>query len=216
MFTIDSEARIMVYLGEAVPEDDGTYIHTRTELAALISAKPGEWSVQLWNHLPGVTPILTPKFRNKQTAVERIWAKLAELYPDAILESDMPKKRGHAVPTQRPAERVRRVGADVRGRGQATTSGRNSGSGEHTNGKNGGKNGTRKSAWAEELTEALRKRFRPGDSFELQDVYKWIPQFQRRHQENHHIAARLRTTLAQDLRGTGIVKSVSKGKYRMA
>ena len=206
MFTIDPEALVKPYRNGLVadPEDSGTYINSKVELAALIDAKPGEWAVRLWNQLPGVTPIHTPpgestaKFRNKQTAAERIWQKLCELYPDAVASEDMPKK-----------QKVRGSRGDS---GTAKSRHRRAGTGR---GPRPAKNG-RKSRWAEELTEALRKQFNPGDSFELQDVYKLIPQFQRRHPENKHIAARLRATLAQDLRGSGVVKSSAKGKYKLA
>lgn len=213
MFTIDSEALLKPYRNGVVAdlEDSGTYINSKVELAALIGAKPGEWAVRLWNQLPGVTPIHTPpgeptaKFRNKQTAVERIWQKLCELYPDAVASEDMPKAKTHAKTVSHAAPhraRTRKVASHPKSSKGKTR-------------EAGTKNG-RKSAWAEELTEALRKQFNPGDTFELQDVYKLIPQFQRRHKENHHVAARLRTTLAQDLRGAGIVKTTAKGKYRMA
>ena len=203
MFAIDSEGIVLHYPPNSAvdPSDSGTYVHTQAELAALIGAKPGEWAVKLWNQLPGVTPIHTPpgepsaKFRNKQTAVERIWNKLAELYPDAILESDMPKaKEQNENPKRRSKHRARTPKA-----GKTTAKAENG----------------RKVWWAEELTAELRKRFDSGVEFELSDVYKLIPTFQRRHKENHHIAARLRTTLAQDLRGEGVVKSIGKGKYRM-
>jgi hypothetical protein len=211
MFTIDSDAHVSSYPGGSVanPEDSGTYIHTQVELAALISTKPGEWSVALWNQLPGVIQVHTPpgekaaKFRNKQTATERIWNKLCELYPDAILESDMPKKET-------------RLGKVLKGTiavSPAKVAPRKDGTFKAPRLKSDGTG--RKSAWAEELTEELRKRFKAGDDFALSDVYKLIPAFQRRHKENHHVAARLRTTLAQDLRGNGIVKSLSKGKYRL-
>lgn len=199
MFTIDSEARItalkdnledpLEHLGAL-----GAHVSNHKELEQVIQAHPGEWAVKLWNNLPGVTLIHTPpgeripKFRNRATATERIWAKLCELYPDAILPEDMPKKKLKPA-TNQPA---RKKGTKARA--------------VHFGGK---------SNWAEELTAELQKRFKPGEDFELADVYKLISAFQRRHKENHHVAARLRTTLAQDLRGRGIVKALSKGKYRM-
>jgi hypothetical protein len=212
MFTIDSEARVTPYSGsEAAAEDDGVQVHNRLDLDCVISGKPGEWAVMLWNQLPGVTPIHTPpgepaaKFRNKQTAVERIWKKLCEIYPAAVVQratiEDVPKETKLA----RAIKGAKSVSPEkVAPRKNSTFKAPGNGAG-------------RKSAWAEELTEELRKRFKPGEDFELADVYKLIPAFQRRHKENHHIAARLRTTLAQDLRGNGIVKSVGsgRGKYRM-
>lgn len=97
MFTIDyddtsSNATLRIYpRGQSAdPDDSGTHVANREDLATLIQAKPGEWSVTLWNHLPGVTPINTPKFRNRSTAIDRIWGKLCELYPDAVPSEEMP------------------------------------------------------------------------------------------------------------------------------
>lgn len=192
--------------GERMPEGAAATekeIGCRKDLKALIEEAPGSFAVKLWNQLPGVTPILTPKFRNRATAVERIWNKLAELYPDAILPEDMPKKK------QRGGYARKRTAARADKRpGKVAKNPRKALAKASRVLPNGGK-----SAWAQELTEALRKRFNPGQEFSLEDVYKLIPAFQRRHKENHHIAARLRTTLAQDLRGQGIVKA-AKGKQR--
>lgn len=214
MFTIDSEARVIARPKEqiAVDQSQGKEpFFDASMLSDILYRHPGEWAVKLWNQLPGVTPIHTPpgeptaKFRNKQTAIDRIWAKLCELYPDAVNSEDMPKKRNPNAKAAKASTNPRILPKGP----SASHSRRNQG----TATRNG--NG-RKSRWAEELTEALRKQFNPGDSFELQDVYKMIPQFQRRHPENKHIAARLRATLAQDLRGSGIVKSSAKGKYKLA
>lgn len=198
MFTIDPDGTVKVYHagGAADPEDSGAYVHSESELSALIQSKPGEWAVKLWNQLPGVVPITTPKFRNKPTAVERIWKKLAELYPDAIVAEEMPKAKGKRGASSHkntvPALAVETKHKTVR----------------HSLGK-------KRSSWAEELTGELRKRFKSGQDFTLPDVYKLIPAFQRRHPNNKNIGACLRRTLAQDLRGKGIVKSAKKGTYIM-
>jgi Dam-replacing HTH domain len=196
MFTIDSANNITAYpIGsEAKPEDSGTWIRNRTDLEVHINVQPGEYAVSLWNSLPGVVPITTKKFRNRATAVERIWKKLTELWPDAVPEServtteDVPKLKAKTKPRHQAAKKTTKPKTERK---------------------------SREGGWAAELEAELRKHYNPGDAFELADVYKLIPVFQRRHKENHHVAARLRTTLAQDLRGKGIVKQTGKGKYRM-
>lgn len=207
MFTIDSDATLRAYpFGTMADMDDcGTPCASKKGLGAIIQAHPGEWSVMLWNHLPGVTPINTPKFRNRSTAIERIWGKLCELYPDAVPSEEMPKAkvRRAAIVPKAPSHSKRAANPPRDSKTRQSTP-------RQTVNSNG-----RASAWATELTEALRKRFNPGEDFALEDVYKLIPVFQRRHKENHHIAARLRTTLAQDLRGQGVVKSLKRGQYRM-
>jgi hypothetical protein len=105
MFTIDSDQRVSWVIDP--PEGQETF-HDQNGLACLVRDHPGAWAVKLWNQLPGVTPINTPKFRNRQTAVERIWNKLAELYPDAILPEDMPthnERRNRPRRTKAPAKR---------------------------------------------------------------------------------------------------------------
>lgn len=215
MFTIDSEARVIAYPANKIwadTEDSGSPVRNAHDLSYVIATHPGEWSVRLWNQLPGVTPIHTPpgektvKFRNKATAVERIWSKLCELYPDAVNSEDMPKVKERHASTNKKAASPGRV---KRHTAATATNSRSAGRNQNHAG-----NG-RKSAWAEELTTELRKRFNPGQEFALSDVYKLIPGFQRRHPENKHVAARLRATVAQDLRGAGIVKSLKRGLYRM-
>jgi Dam-replacing HTH domain len=190
MFTIDLEARVTPYSGsEATSEDSGTPIHSQTELAAFLNSKSGEWSVALWNQLPGVTLIYPPpgepsaKFRNKQTAVERIWRKLCELYPAAVLHPAITEDVPKAKTTSRP-----------RAAKQAT-------------------NGTgRKSAWAEELQQKLTEEFRAGQEFNISQVYEFVPYFKKLHRDNGAIEAKLRQTLSV-LRGQGVLKQTGRGKY---
>jgi Dam-replacing HTH domain len=211
MFTIDSKARLTVYRANATadPEDCGAYVHSQADLAAVIHAHPGEWAVLLWNQLPGTLAIHVPpgertaKFRNRTTATQRIWAKLCELYPAT-------KEKKRDVDQHRPTQK-RRTGTNVVGSDKIGTRKRNH-SGERTKSPQGQ---AHRLSWTEELTTELRKRFQPGQDFTLRDIYELVPGFQRHHKDNHHIAARLRTTLAQDLRGAGVVKSLRRGQYRM-
>ena len=207
MFTIDPEGYIASHHSSVTTVDQTggkRPFWTASMLSDIIHEKPGEFAVSLWNQLPGVVPITTPKFRNKSTAVERIWKKLAELYPDAIVAEEMPKAKESNGSRETRPKHNRTTEAS---KGLRTTS-------KATPNDSPKKRGS-KSSWAEELTGELRKRYKPGQDFTLPDVYKLIPAFERRHKENQHIAARLRTTLAQDLRGNGIVKTLGKGKYRL-
>lgn len=196
MFVISQDYRISVSASIPTPEQRPKFVfETWKELDDIIRDLPGVRAVALWNNLPGVTPILTPKFRNRSTAVERIWNKLRDLYPNSIpqtvsvdptpetaITEDVPKSKTAVKQAAKP------VAKSPKKRGVS---------------------------WAAELEAELRKKFNPGDTFELSDVYKLVPIFQRRRPDNHHVAARLRTTLAQDLRGKGAVKTTGKGKYRI-
>jgi len=225
MLTIDPESlNVTAYpipVMEPDPADTGTPIAGKAALEVLIDSKPGEWAVRFWNSLPGVVPIQAsaheqsrgrlPKFRNRETAVNRIWGKLCKLFPDAILESDKVMAKQHEIKHQKKASSADQRIAPSR----SQTSKRKPSHARRATTSDGNNKPRRASSWASELETELRERFKPGEDFTLEDVYKLVPAFQRRHKENHHIAARLRTTLAQDLRGNGIVKSTGRGKYRM-
>lgn len=205
MFRITETAEAVPILGADIPPLEGTLCYSRADLEGVIERHPGEFAVSLWNKLPGVTPITTKKFRNRATAVERIWRKLCELYPDAILPEDMVKRNVQRNVPDKTA-RVSTV-APAKTHKSAKRSTAPPSSDQAKRGK---------LSWATQLTEELRKRFQPDQEFSIQDVYKLVPAFQRKHRENHHVAARLRTTLGQDLVAAGVVKPLKqRGQYRM-
>lgn len=201
MFTIDSENNITAHpfdpeTKDQIPLDGVQSFETAAQLSDILYSSPGERAVEIWNSLPGVVPITSKKFRNRATAIDRIWKKLTEQWPDAIppesraTTEDVPKPK--AVTKTKPKHQAAKKTAKPKAERKP-----------------------REGGWATELEAELRKQFQPGDTFALADIYKLIPAFQRRHKENHHIAARLRTTLAQDLRAKSIVKQTGKGKYQM-
>ena len=62
--------------------------------------------------------------------------------------------------------------------------------------------------WAE-----IQKRWRPGQSFVLQDLYKLEPKFNRAYPQNSFVRAKIRQTL-QSLRDQGLVRFVDNaGTY---
>jgi hypothetical protein len=71
-FTIDSENNITGYAsGEAVPDGNTERFTTESELAQLAAQWPAARLVEVWNSIPGLTPVR--KFTSRKTAVARIW-----------------------------------------------------------------------------------------------------------------------------------------------
>jgi len=80
-FTIDNENNISAF---ASPEDAAAAtttpfdsFATEQELAELATGWPADRLVAIWNSLPGVTPV--KKFKDRNTAISRIWARIQDL-----------------------------------------------------------------------------------------------------------------------------------------
>ena len=77
-FVIDSAGKISTVQPESVTEGQTTFT-TDTELATVTSHWPNGKFVEIWNQLPGVTPIR--KFTDRESAVARIWKAVQTLEP---------------------------------------------------------------------------------------------------------------------------------------
>ena len=82
-FTIDSENNITVFATakEAKTSNQtGAVIFTsQEELAKLADGWPGGRLAEIWNSLPGATPV--KKFTDRKTAITRIWKAIQSLQP---------------------------------------------------------------------------------------------------------------------------------------
>ena len=89
-FTIDNENNITVYASkkEAADADSGAVFVSEEQLAALESSR----LVEIWNTLPGVTPV--KKFKDRPTAAARVWKAIQSLEPAVAPQrpQDAPKK----------------------------------------------------------------------------------------------------------------------------
>ena len=81
IFTIDEQNNITAH---ATPEEAAGAIATpsdsfssQKELAELVTDWPAERLVVIWNSLPGVAP--TKKFKDRKTAVSRMWERIQNL-----------------------------------------------------------------------------------------------------------------------------------------
>ncbi len=80
-FGINAENSINIYEGAATRPDETTF-STEDQLALVAELFPTTRLVEIWNALPGVTPV--KKFKDRKTAINRIWAAVSML--------DMPGK----------------------------------------------------------------------------------------------------------------------------
>src|ERR1035438_9961999 len=78
-FTIDNESNITVHgsvkEADAVPNSER--FTNEAALAKLAASWPAARLVEIWNSLPGETPVR--KFKDRATAVSRIWKALQNL-----------------------------------------------------------------------------------------------------------------------------------------
>jgi len=85
-FTIDAENNITAHASaEEAEAVAGTgRFSTTAELAELAANWPGERLVEIWNSLPGATPV--KKFTDRKTAIARIWKAIEHLGEPAAAE----------------------------------------------------------------------------------------------------------------------------------
>ena len=82
-FTIDSENNITVFASmqqaKTSNETGAVIFTTQEELTKLADGWPGGRLVEIWNSLPGATPV--KKFTDRKTAITRIWKAIQSLQP---------------------------------------------------------------------------------------------------------------------------------------
>jgi len=89
-FSIDAENNITVFASaDSAPKTEGTEVFTsESALAELAAAWQGARLIEIWNTLPGMTPV--KKFKDRATAVSRIW-KAIQTLGDAAPAADQPE-----------------------------------------------------------------------------------------------------------------------------
>ncbi len=73
-FAIDKDNHITAHTSATEAAGDAERFSTSAELAALAAQWPAQRLIDIWNSLPGVTPV--HKFKDRPTAVTRIWKRL--------------------------------------------------------------------------------------------------------------------------------------------
>jgi hypothetical protein len=75
-FTIDTENNITAFATKQ-EAGEGESFSTQDELAGLAANWPATRLVEIWNSVPGLTPV--KKFTNRKSAVARIWKAIQSL-----------------------------------------------------------------------------------------------------------------------------------------
>jgi hypothetical protein len=111
IFTIDQDNNITVFASaaEARSKAETERFRSAKDLAKLAANWPATRLIEIWNSLPGVSPVR--KFTSRQTAVNRIWAAIQNLAPaDGAHTVLVATKRGRA-PKDRTPSSAARVGS---------------------------------------------------------------------------------------------------------
>ena len=101
-YTIDHENNIIAFSSaEEAQQSAATPIDmfgTREEFRQVAGGWPAARLVDIWNSLPGVTPV--KRFKDRQTGLDRIWARIEDLGSAAAQAPPVksPKTRPEAVP----------------------------------------------------------------------------------------------------------------------
>jgi hypothetical protein len=75
-YTIDAENSITA-LGSQQADFEGEIFASQQELASLVANWPANRLIEVWNGIPGLTPV--KKFTNRKSAVSRIWKAIQSL-----------------------------------------------------------------------------------------------------------------------------------------
>lgn len=118
-FTIDSENNITVFASykdaKTSEQEDAVIFTTEEELVKLVAQWPTHRLVDVWNSLPGFTPV--KKFTDRKTAIARIWKAIQSLQPATEAEGKAAPSRD--VGTRRAAEP--KATRNAKGRKKAAT-----------------------------------------------------------------------------------------------
>jgi hypothetical protein len=108
IFTIDPDNNITAFASaaEAKSKAEAERFRSAKELAQLAANWPGSRLIEIWNGLPGVSPVR--KFTSRQTAVNRIWTAIQNLAPENATHTSRPAtKRGRAAKDSSPGAATR-------------------------------------------------------------------------------------------------------------
>src|SRR5215217_5004580 len=83
-FVIDADNNITAYAADTAPVGAELKLNehrfaSEKELATLAGTWPGARLIEIWNSLPGATPV--KKFTDRKKAVARIWKSIQSLVP---------------------------------------------------------------------------------------------------------------------------------------
>jgi hypothetical protein len=88
-YTIDNENNITAH-GSQQEAGEGEAFGSQLELADLAATWPAARLIEVWNGIPGLTPV--KKFTNRKSAVARIWKAIQSLDGGNAAETSEPTK----------------------------------------------------------------------------------------------------------------------------
>jgi hypothetical protein len=105
-YTIDAENSITAFATKQ-EAGEGDSFSTQQELASLVAEWPTDRLIEVWNGIPGVTPV--KKFTNQKSAVSRIWKAIQSLDGGSAAETatTAPKRANKAKGAAKQAKKAK-------------------------------------------------------------------------------------------------------------
>jgi len=91
-YTIDKENSITAFASKEEAGEGETF-STQQELASLVAEWPADRLIEIWNGIPGLTPV--KKFTDRKSAVSRIWKAIQSLDGGATEAASMAPERAN-------------------------------------------------------------------------------------------------------------------------
>src|SRR5882724_4453769 len=88
-YTIDTENSITAFATKQ-EAGEGESFSSQQELASLVAEWPADRLIEIWNGIPGLTPV--KKFTDRKSAVSRIWKAIQSLGDGSTAEASAPTK----------------------------------------------------------------------------------------------------------------------------
>src|SRR5450432_3061530 len=95
-FTIDAENNVIVHATRKAARESGAGVFTTEEQFADLIGPDAKRLVEIWNSIPGTTPV--KKFKDRKTATERIW-KAIQSFGESVQPEDAEAGRGEQTET---------------------------------------------------------------------------------------------------------------------
>jgi hypothetical protein len=111
IFAVDQDNNITAFTSaaEAKSNPEGERFRSAKELAKLAAKWPASRVIEIWNSLPGVSPVR--KFTSRQVAIDRIWKAIQNLAPEKGTQApSVATKRARAAKATTP-DSAARVGS---------------------------------------------------------------------------------------------------------
>jgi hypothetical protein len=100
-YTIDAENSITAHASKQEAGEGQSFSSPR-ELASLVAEWPADRLIEVWNGVPGLTPV--KKFKDQKSAVSRIWKAIQSLDGGSLAGTPAPSTTAATAAPKRPNE----------------------------------------------------------------------------------------------------------------